>query len=156
MTEYRTPAERLARAIRVLLLLPLFFSLFLSGCIETKPAKDTKNDKVFGEVTEDVGEGVAGEAEADMQVKPGVASPITAPLQGYGSAISTIAKQKVQQGLELYRAETGNYPKSHEEFMTQVMKRYVGPLPKLPGGRQYKYLVKERRLIVVEAQEDQD
>ena len=133
----------------------LLVSLICLGCAEPSGPENVKNDKVFGETTDEVGEGESGEPEADLQVKPNLASPITAPLQGYGSAVSTIAKQKVQQGLELYRAATGEYPKTHEEFMDKVLKQYVGELPKLPGGRQYKYLVDERRLIVVEPEDNE-
>ena len=53
----------------------------------------------------------------------------------------------------MYRAETGEYPKDHDEFMNKIVKRHGIQLPVLPGGRQYQYDVENHELIVVEKEQ---
>jgi hypothetical protein len=96
----------------------LLVSLACLGCAEPSGPETARNDKVFGETTDEVGEGEAGEPEADLQVKPNLTSPITAPLQSYGSAVSTIAKQKVQQGIGIVPSRDGR--------VSQVARRIHG------------------------------
>lgn len=128
--------------------------ILLPGCLDApEPVAQEKPKKVFGEKTSDIGEAQPGAAQADMQVKPG--NPLTdivrAPLAGYGSAISDISKLQIKRMVDLYRAETGDYPKSHQEFMEKIVRRHQIELPVLPGGRQYQYDVDKHELIVVEA-----
>lgn len=45
----------------------------------------------------------------------------------------------VPQALQLYEAEHGNRPKTHEEFMEKIIKLNQIRLPELPPGQTYKW-----------------
>jgi hypothetical protein len=46
---------------------------------------------------------------------------------------------QIPQAMSLYQASNGNYPKSHNEFMTHIIKANNINLPELPAGQVYKY-----------------
>lgn len=125
--------------------------LMLVGCAEPEPAaqEKPKKESIIGRTTQDIGEAQAGAQQADLQVKP--ESGLLAPLGSYGFAVSEVAKIKIKQSVELYKAEKGYYPKTHEAFMKDIIERNNIQLPVLPGGRRYQYDVDKHELIVVEA-----
>jgi hypothetical protein len=41
--------------------------------------------------------------------------------------------------MDLYKATAGHFPKSHEEFMTKIIKANYVKLPELPAGQTYVY-----------------
>lgn len=55
---------------------------------------------------------------------------------------------QIPQAMELYKASNGNYPKSHQDFMTHIIKANNIPLPALPEGQEYKYHPDEGQLWV--------
>ena len=127
----------------------LMLTLLAAGCLEPEPKKEKpKKEGVIGQVTQDIGKANPDAQEADMQVK--LEDGLAGYGKAYGSAVGKIAKLQIKQSLELYRAEHGNYPKTHDEFMQQIIKRQNLELPKLPGGRQYQYDVDKHELIIVE------
>lgn len=141
----RSPGCRITRGGSLLVLL-------LVGCADPEAAPKVEPEKrqgIVGRTTQDIGEAQPGAAQADLQVKP--ESGLLAPLGSYGYAVSQVAKLQIKQSVELYKAEHGHYPKSHEVFMKDIIQRYNIQLPVLPGGRQYQYDVDNHELIVVEA-----
>ena len=148
---YQLPTERLViskapltLAIKLAVTLVLFSSF--SGCGEPQQAKPAKKDTgIINKVTDDIGEAKPGAEEADMQAKG---------LGGvYGFAVSEAAQMQMKPAIEMYRAETGEYPKDYDEFMDKIIKRHGIKLPVLPGERQYQYDVKNHKLIVVEKEQ---
>lgn len=60
---------------------------------------------------------------------------------------------QIPSALSLYKASNGNGPKSHDEFMTQIIKANNINLPELPAGQVYKYHADEGVLYVHPANE---
>jgi hypothetical protein len=120
----------------------------LVGCAEPQAA-DTG---IINKTTQEIGEFDAdGDDQiADMQVKTS-ASPLAA-MGAYGSTISQISKIQVQRALQLFEAINERFPKDHEEFMTEIIKKNKIELPVLPGKRRYQYDVENHELVVVEAE----
>jgi hypothetical protein len=56
---------------------------------------------------------------------------------------------QIPQAMGLYKAEHGNAPKTHEEFMQQIVKANNLKLPELPEGSQYRYFPDKEELMVV-------
>lgn len=69
-------------------------------------------------------------------------------LSAVGSARFTAEHQtilnNVRHALDLYRAEHGEFPKSHEEFMTRIIEANSIVLPELEEGYEYWYDPSER------------
>jgi len=120
----------------------------------TSPSDQTESKTgkkgIIGRTTDDISELQPGEPVVDSKL-PTDANPLTGALNSYGPAIETLSRGQIRQTLELYRAEHGDYPKSHDEFMTKIIKAQKIRLPVLPGNRQYKYDVVNHKLVVVEA-----
>ena len=150
---YQRLSERLAvsQASQTLLIKLAVASALLTtltGCQEPVPPAAKKDTGIIGKVTQDIGEAEPGAEQADLQAKGMLAAP-----GAYGFAVSEISKGQIKQAVELYRAETGEYPKDYEEFMNKIIKRHKIELPVLPGGRQYQYDVQKHELIVVEKEQ---
>ncbi len=136
-------------------------AILMIGCGEPRtaskqpPAKkqnEADSGSIINKTTQDIGEFDAkGEAkEADLQVKTS-ANPL-ASMGAYGYAVGEISKQSIQRAVQLFQAEHGRFPKDHEEFMSQIIKKNNIQLPVLPGKRRYQYDVENHELKVVEAE----
>ena len=66
-----------------------------------------------------------------------------------------VAEIPIIQGVQLFHATEGRYPKDHEEFMTRVIKANKIKLPKLSEGKRYEYDVENHKLMIVR-EEPQD
>ena len=55
---------------------------------------------------------------------------------------------EVKHSLELYNATNGNYPKSHAEFMKDIIETNQIKLPELPDGHRYVYEPATHELMV--------
>ncbi|MBR2586387.1 MAG: hypothetical protein IKE64_13250 [Thermoguttaceae bacterium] len=76
-------------------------------------------------------------------------SIVTAPLAAYFNAEEmTVFNIQIPHTMSLYQAETGEYPKSQEEFMTNIIERNQIVLPKLREGDSYHYDVQTHTLMV--------
>lgn len=120
--------------------------------------------------SEAVDSGNAGEerSRADDVPNPGDVAPVTAegreftandPVKGrrsrgvggYAGAVfgarfwaeHQIIIDQIKHALQLYWAEHGNYPKSHEEFMDKIIKFNQIQLPELPPDQEYIYVSEE-------------
>jgi hypothetical protein len=132
---------------------------FLTGCEEethvtSKPQIKTR--KVLGETTQEVRPaapelkgGGAQEASGKVIAK----DPITLGGSVYVVAVDRIAAGNVKHALDLYQASTGEYPKTYQEFMDEIIKPDKPDgirLPQLPYYQQYGYDEKEHKLIILE------
>lgn len=60
----------------------------------------------------------------------------------------TVFDMQVPSALNLYKAEKGYGPRSHEEFMEQIVKANQIPLPPLPPGQRYLWDPEKQELFV--------
>lgn len=60
---------------------------------------------------------------------------------------------QIPQAMQLYQAEKGNPPKTHDEFMTRIIKANNINLPELPAGQVYKYDPEKAELWVYPAEQ---
>ncbi|HUG70331.1 MAG TPA: hypothetical protein VMM76_21460 [Pirellulaceae bacterium] len=60
---------------------------------------------------------------------------------------------QIKQALELYKASNGSYPKTHEEFMAQIIKTNGIALPTLPDGQKYVFDPEQGQLMVERPQQ---
>ena len=67
-----------------------------------------------------------------------------------------MAKLGVDHSLNIFYATNGRYPKDHDEFMREIIKKNNLQLPKLPYGASYEYDVANHKLIVVKADNTQN
>lgn len=58
---------------------------------------------------------------------------------GYRSAREQLESLGVTQAIQHYHASTGEYPKSHEEFMKKVWEPLQTPFPEIEEGYKYEY-----------------
>lgn len=66
--------------------------------------------------------------------------PVSTPVAAYFSIQERLIFQQVLQAVQLYVAENGRAPKTHDEFMKQIIKANRLELPELPDGARYVYL----------------
>lgn len=112
---------------------------------------------IIGKSTQEIGE---FDPNAGQQVSEGKMKP-TSPLNPLGAmnayqpTIEKLAKMQIQQAVNLFQAAEGRYPKSHEEFMSAVIRANQIRLPQLPGDWQYQYDVESHELVVVRPPADE-
>ena len=62
---------------------------------------------------------------------------------------------QIPQAMNLYKAEKGYAPRTHDEFMTFIIKANSIKLPELPAGQVYKYDPEKAELWVYPADQPQ-
>ncbi len=118
-----------------------------------------KSAKAQQEQAKQDAERTAQEAQQDAAQNPAESAPletVTArsgkkgkTLEG-GGYLSVVAGTRfwaenqmtlnvVRKNMDLYRAEHGDYPKTHEEFMKNIIELNLVKLPELPEGWEYVY-----------------
>ncbi len=120
------------------------------------PPAPTKPSSIIGQNTQDIGSTESakkdGAAPAPRQLSKD-------PFRVYGNAYTSILGQAsiglIKQAVDLYQADTGEYPKSHEEFMEKIVKPNNIRLPVLPRNRKYVYDVDSHQLGIWEYPETQ-
>ena len=122
--------------------------------VEQQPAPPPEPARVpiLGKTTQDIREVEKEKQAGGVVTQPRITSkdPITLPGNAYVSIIGRSAMLNIEHTLDLYKAETGEYPKSHEEFMENIIKRYNIALPKLPSYQEYSYDVPSHKLLIME------
>ena len=104
---------------------------------------------IFKQRTQEVGEfkPEAGKQLSDSKVR--VTSPLLGGLEAYGPAAEKVTKLAIEHHLNIYNALHGHYPKDHDEFVREIIKKNNLQLPKLPYGNTYEYDVANHKLVVV-------
>jgi hypothetical protein len=99
---------------------------------------------------------VAKKADVNMGVRgQGYGTgPIATPAATYWRAKEQIAfRIQIPEAMKLYKAENGNAPRSHQEFMDKIIRPNQVQLPELPAGQQYVYDPQAEELMVVGQQQ---
>jgi hypothetical protein len=119
----------------------------LSGCVETsqpvaqKPADPPK--------PAEIGEFDQGAGKEVVTLDAKVSNPITGPVEILKTLQVKMPTLQIEQALNFFNANEGRFPKSHDEFMTQVIAPNNIRLPVLPSGLDYQYDVDGHRLVIV-------
>lgn len=94
----------------------------------------------------EVGVGQAGRSLRDEQ---GLGAVVAQPAYAYFQTRERIAFQiQIPKALQLYQAEQGRMPASHEEFMQRIIEANRINLPRLPAGQVYRYHPEDGQLWV--------
>ena len=75
---------------------------------------------------------------------------ISTPAKIYLRIPDKLVFEQVKQALGLYRAANGDFPKTQEEFMSEVITANNLKLPELPPGSSYVYRPEEGELMIEE------
>lgn len=126
-----------------------------AAAAKAKAAEPVKSKEILGKTTTDIrdtgAELAKGAVVANNQAE--ATKSVFAPSKQYISAIDRVAAMNIQHAVELYRAETGEYPKDYDDFMKNVIKKGQPDeirLPKLPFYQEYSYDAPTHQLIVIE------
>ena len=123
-------------------------ALVLAGCtsdVETAKSSGPKKQ----EMTSDIGEYDPDANKEIVDSSVNVTNPVTYALEARESALEQVAELPVMQGVNLFYATEGRYPKDHDEFMTRVIKANNIRLPVLAKGKRYEYDVENHKLMIV-------
>ena len=123
-------------------------ALVLAGCtsdVETAKSSGPKKQKM----TSDIGEYDPDANKEIVDSSVNVTNPVTYALEARESALEQVAELPVMQGVNLFYATEGRYPKDHDEFMTRVIKANNIRLPVLAKGKRYEYDVENHKLMIV-------
>lgn len=127
-----------------------------AGCSSSKTSTPQEmptpeDTSIFKQRTQEVGEFDPGAGKQVSDSKVQATSPLLAGVKAYGPLAEQVAKLGVDHSLNLFFATNGRYPKDHDEFMREIIKKNNLQLPKLPYGASYEYDVANHKLIVVKA-----
>ena len=75
---------------------------------------------------------------------------VSTPAMVYLRIPDRLVFDQVKQALGLYRAASGNFPKTQEEFMREIITANNLKLPELPAGSSYVYRPEEGELMIEE------
>jgi hypothetical protein len=71
------------------------------------------------------------------------------PVKAYFRAKEQVAfNVQIPSNMNLYKAEHGHAPRTHEEFMEKIVKAGMIRLPELPAGHRYVYDPEKEELLV--------
>jgi hypothetical protein len=75
--------------------------------------------------------------------------PIVTPAKAYFSVRErAVFEIQIPNAMQLFKATNGSGPKSHEEFMSQIIEANAIQLPELPEGQRYIYDPNTEELMV--------
>jgi hypothetical protein len=127
------------------------------GCEEpAAPKKNvatTKPREIVGKTTQDVRnapEEIAKKAAVPAPPRIVSKDPITLAGNTYVTAVGRISIEKIEAAVKLYQGETGEYPKTYDEFMEKIIRANNISLPQLPYYQEYGYDPATHRLLVIE------
>lgn len=104
------------------------------------PAEETAEEATV-QTKADVGVGKRG-----RNLGQGV---VATPIAAYFAAKEQIAfRVQIPEAMKLYKATNGNAPKTHDEFMQEIIKANNIVLPDLPAGHKYLYDPEREELMV--------
>ncbi|MCA9174055.1 MAG: hypothetical protein KDB14_06160 [Planctomycetales bacterium] len=111
--------------------------------VEKAAPKPVETERVVADV------GVGAKGRSLDEYEGGVEGAIAAPAKALFAAKENAAYNiQVKHALELYRATSGDYPKSHDDFMRDIIKFNQIKLPPLPEGQRYVYDPEQAKLMV--------
>ena len=107
---------------------------------------------ILGQKTQDIRDMNKEKGAGGVVTQPRITAkdPITLQGNAYVSIIGQNSILNIQHALDLYQAETGEFPKTTEEFMEKIIKANNIALPKLPFYQEYGYDPDKKELVVIE------
>lgn len=91
------------------------------------------------------GVGIKGQGLNQEHINQTIAAPVKSLFAFEQKAVFDF---QIKPTLELYKATNGNYPKTHEEFMTKIIQQNQIKLPELPPGERYVWDPQQAQLMV--------
>lgn len=119
--------------------------LSMTGCADTSPPPAPQGLPTTNKIGE-------FDPNANSEIVPldaKVTDPITGPLEILRKVRIQLPSLQIEHALNLYNASEGHYPRTHEEFMTQIIEYNRLKLPQLPPDLEYQYDVAEHKLVIV-------
>lgn len=95
------------------------------------------------------GVGKQGQALNQPHMDQPLTQPLVVPLR-----TKVLVEQRlvfdvqIRQALDLYKATNGDFPKTHEEFMREIIDANQIKLPELPAGQRYVWVPETEKLMV--------
>ena len=119
------------------------------------PAPDpAKPREILGQKTMDIKDAQAetkpGGGAVAVQPKITAKDPILLTGNAYVSIVSRNSQLNMDHALDLYRAETGEFPKTYDEFMEKIIRANNIALPTLPFYQEYGYDAPTHKLVILE------
>lgn len=123
-------------------LLAALTSITLTGCsgggVQTADATSGDDSAIKMQAQQ----AVAGVGKEGQRFKDdtGVAKMMTGPLSALANVKQKVVLEiQVKQAIDLFKAQEGRFPKSHEEFMEKCITFNRIQLPELPEGHVYRF-----------------
>lgn len=122
------------------------------------PAAPVGPRPILGQKTQDIRDMAKEQKAGGVVTPPRITAKDPIRLQGnaYVSIIGQTSILNIQHALDLYQAETGEFPKTTEDFMEKIIKANNIALPKLPFYQEYNYDAPNHKLVVMEYQDRKD
>jgi hypothetical protein len=116
------------------------------------PAPEAPRQFIVGKRTQDVREVETEKKAGGVVTTPRITAkdPITLQGNAYVTAIGKISIGQIEYAIKLYQAETGEFPKTYDEFMEKIIKANNIALPQLPVYQKYAYDAPNHKLVVME------
>jgi hypothetical protein len=107
---------------------------------------------ILGQRTQDIRDMAKEQKAGGVVTAPRITAkdPITLQGNAYVSIIGQTSMFSIQKALDLYQAETGEFPKTTEDFMDKIIKANNIALPKLPFYQEYGYDAPNHKLVILE------
>ena len=117
---------------------------------------ETSDTGIFEKTTDEIGEFNPNAKQKISDGKMKQYNPLNpiGSLNAYGPAVEMVSDMQITQAINLFYAEKGHYPKTHQQFIDEIIKRNKITLPVLPGKKQYMYDVANHKLVVVTMEEE--
>lgn len=120
---------------------------------ETKPAP-VQTRQTLGKTTQNVLELSDALAQGGVLAETSIkSSGLEIASEAYRTQVGKAGSLAVEQRMQFYNAEHGEYPKTYDEFMTLILGKGQPDgllLPMLPYYQEWAYDVENRKLVVVE------
>lgn len=107
---------------------------------------------IIGKTTQDIRDMEKEKQAGGAAKEPKIVAkdPILLVGNAYVSIVSQAAQGQMKHALDLYQAETGEYPKTLDEFMEKIVKPNGIKLPTLPFYQEYAYDAPNHKLVIME------
>jgi hypothetical protein len=119
-----------------------------SGCLPPPAAESTDPARPADPGPQELVPALPGVGKQGQIVGDG-GGPLTTPAAAlFKTQQKVVFEIQIRQALQLYQAEHGHYPKTHDEFMERIIQFNRIQLPELPAGHEYVYDPEQGQLMV--------
>jgi len=111
-----------------------------SGTVASEPPAKPERVKA--------GVGTGKQGRSLDEYDTGAQAVIAGPAKAYFAVREKVVQINIDKAMQFYRGMHGNAPKSHDEFMSQIIESNKIELPPLPTGHKYVYDPEKEELMV--------